>query len=1676
MKYLEKSPSFTICNMLSSLLISALLVVSFLMPVSASSSTSKARPMPVPSFCDASGVNYTGAAQIPYQPNDFGNGTNTVPIWRSILQHNVGTIQTSVGNGQGVPDLDRIGDELLISESLSNVIHLFNNFLKAKVGPTVAANIMDPSQTGISICQLQSNPSLYSATTRITYCEHASTCSGGSKTPILWVPQAASMFTNLTIDVNLPAFMSNTISSANIPVGLVFSGVTNPVQVNVFDILRDGPVAIVEAIESEIVGLTVDVTVSQDIINLAPALIVNDIPNTVTVPLAEYLKKPFTVVKDAVTPTSNAPEWQDWRTAVTTAQGFFTNESVTVNVELDHDFADNRKKWAEKQLQKLESLTGSQLSSIFSGILNTIGGVVKAAGKFQDTVERFEDALTTYGAGFHLGAYDEQRPTLHQCIGFYGSGVASKLAGFNIGNLNVSIGSAYFSEELSRDYAAQGRAGTMQLTVGNFTLPLNASASIHTQLDGLKNFDCEVPFGINVAGKFGFNLCPNTLGFAGNQLCTVNPNNDYTSIAGSTGNGNASTGTAGIKDYYPVQIDGEVVWPRFDAAGQNLYPASSVVPGDAPSHASVSAGINASFDSGFNPSPKFVASIPVVPPISAALYVQLDWGLNWFHDSFHVRDMLADNVSSSGIDMDEVFSRDMHPMQAEDVTTEDGVGYYLDPAVIVAAGLIYQIPQSKPRIMINLSVDIGLYVDLNTEFAGGVADTGQVIQDILQNSSSNPDLPCDPVMETEEIGQQCQGNVMEQDKPELIAANALIDAVFQDATIKAQQPSHIQSQMTVDDYIKSTDLQTITQALTQEPYLYSCNAGYFIDAIVLDEFLEPITISAIDEEGRPFDKVLVYKRATRLCSEYGFCQSTGYGGSVKSCAAGEILTTYACTPLIDRVLVGWTGAGCSPLLTNAPYPAAPGGQCNASSGIANCDAGFTCQDGGCLAQCSTDNDCGSGESCDSALGLCQLASGLPYAEQIPWRASHPDQTRPLHAVWSHSVSKFEASADFGFGLNLNIGLKIFKKVFTLIDKRYEKFWNLGSWPYVKYSSGLEAPYNNSCISGGTMTNYQPQDSDGVRRVKRVDGNFSGSLIEVQSGQTSTEQFIELCNDDLGKRAIDPQWQLADEVLIDGTTSAAGFSEDVTWSLWEANQGNMCVNGMPWQTWLNSLGQGAQAGNLPLSLNDGNSYYAVNNSLNIALLTASNCLDISLVPSGGINGLFNSMPTIGHRVDIAAMLIDSAGEIDVANFQGIYRSKPAFNHWISVLELCMENYIDNHEFSLTEVTFGPCDDNNDGDPDNDGIIGEKDNCPLVSNKDQSDDDFDGIGNACDNCPNVANSDQLDSDNNGVGDACQHYSVVFEDWLATIADLDGVIVNDTGVNIDNVVHISNETSAVIDLPAIEFDDDLVVVFDGGDFNISGDLRISSGIVEVKNVNLNVEGSLLLQAKDQTDTQPAVPSTGQLVMRDDESSVVIANDFVVHTKQSGAGLLSAGTIKVGADVLQRCISDNKSLCENGFKPGGNSVLELTGDGDHHVSFDSPQTSTFNNLSIIDGTTYFDSDVQVQGTFKRDGAKVIVADGVTAQGVIKDQDGDGISDEKDNCIDVANADQKDSNSDNKGDACSAVIPAPVIPAKKKGGGGAIDAILLLLILLAIWRSTSCQLGRQLSRVKGNVNNDLAL
>ncbi|WP_424963737.1 thrombospondin type 3 repeat-containing protein [Ekhidna sp.] len=126
--------------------------------------------------------------------------------------------------------------------------------------------------------------------------------------------------------------------------------------------------------------------------------------------------------------------------------------------------------------------------------------------------------------------------------------------------------------------------------------------------------------------------------------------------------------------------------------------------------------------------------------------------------------------------------------------------------------------------------------------------------------------------------------------------------------------------------------------------------------------------------------------------------------------------------------------------------------------------------------------------------------------------------------------------------------------------------------------------------------------------------------------------------------------------------------------------------------------------------------------------------------------------------------------------------------------------------LTLIIFISCSKDEDPplpDTDEDGIVDEEDNCPLVSNPDQADSDGDGIGDVCeddededgipddqDNCPETANSDQLDSDEDGIGDVCDPVPTTVEqdkDHIQASLDatLDCIKTFESGLAIETVL---------------------------------------------------------------------------------------------------------------------------------------------------------------------------------------------------------------------------------------------------------------------------------------------------
>ncbi len=103
-----------------------------------------------------------------------------------------------------------------------------------------------------------------------------------------------------------------------------------------------------------------------------------------------------------------------------------------------------------------------------------------------------------------------------------------------------------------------------------------------------------------------------------------------------------------------------------------------------------------------------------------------------------------------------------------------------------------------------------------------------------------------------------------------------------------------------------------------------------------------------------------------------------------------------------------------------------------------------------------------------------------------------------------------------------------------------------------------------------------------------------------------------------------------------------------------------------------------------------------------------------------------------------------------------------------------------------------------DTDNDGYGDDCDNCPDDSNSGQDDADSDSVGDICDNCSNDANEDQLDTDEDTIGDVCDNCP---EDYNLDQLDTDGDNIGDVcdwicgdvdgveAINILDIVYIIN-----------------------------------------------------------------------------------------------------------------------------------------------------------------------------------------------------------------------------------------------------------------------------------------------
>ncbi len=1440
----------------------------------------------LPRHCMAGSDNYSGF----------------LPTWKEIANNNIGNVENPTSSWHaspsvvGVPDLDNLGKELKMSESITNAINLVSNVLTTEV-PITQAYLVDQEQVGIGICADASDTDPSDgidaeAVMPVTFCDFASLCPNDR---VYWMPAGADFLAKFSFDVN---------------------------------------------------GHTVDLVKVYDELNASGVF--NDI--------------------NASSLASLVPQYV-----------YLTGSPNRLHIRLPGmpaDAVEASKKWSKSVVEFLDWVFDKNGSDLFT---SHFAAFKERAGKYQQKLAAFEDALDRFGEGYHLGAFDDVRPTLHNCVGYYGHGVFSRLAGILDGK--ISIGSRYSAYEVSKDYRAQARLGGLALSAFGKSVTIMPTPEVNVQFNGISSFDCETPFGLPLQKRMNANICPRSVSFSVSPLCGATPNDEYVSIPQTP----ASPGSAGfslITDYYPIDFDAAdagVLWPRFDPNKQSgasaylQYLTDYAIDGDIPVHSVLFGGLNWAYESGIKePHPRVIRTIPIVGPLVAQLMWDLRWGIKWFSDSNFMRDRLKDALENSGadIDADAVFERPMHPMQADDLTSENGNGYYVDPSFLIFAGLAYTIPPSKPKplLYIKIGVDLGLYVNVDLGFSSGIADTGRAVQTALVNSGSDEDLPCEPVTEMEKFASICEGNLLDRDNPAVAAGNDIVEA----------DGSHT---LTQDRY------DTLTGGGTIKPMIYGCGKKKKYTVYLYDANGTVLTDA---QSGDPVEKELDIIK----CEKRGSCIAEDGNGTTEGVKESECegeFTPYACNTVRRVEVTGWEGPGCSPLMEGGTYPKAPGGSCDHGS----CDADFICDRGACVAVCGSDDDCSEAERCGTQ-GRCELASGLPYAEQLEWMALHPDLSEPLHAVWTHAISEAGASLDFGAGLNLKVRLKFWKIDRVIIDHRWEKIWNLLAGAMLRYQEGLEAEYGGECSVNGLLFNHQALDAQtGQRRIWRPDPADQAHEIAVQSGVTTAEAFIRECRDDLPSRVADPEVEISEDALADSLSQLDDFSQQLAMDLWHEYNQSMCINGMPWNQFLQQLSTGAQNGTGTFVLTDTTSgdAYALNGSFPVTLARQSGCLDTHRFDGTALATYVGSLPSAYGAVDIEAMMVDPGGDFVPGNvspnyYVGVLGGDPQrFGQFYADVQQCLENYLDDANFSLGNFNVGPCEAAAD-DGDADGIPAGKDNCPDIANPAQSDGDGDGVGDVCDNCPYAANADQSDGDGDGVGDACDprvdatiglsDEADAFDGWIGG-RPIEGLPGGETGLIAVTDTTIQGSVTVRGAYMALA----------GRTLHVKGDFRLEEGSLILGGGTLKVDGDFIIgRGSDKA-------ADALLVMTDPDDRLIVGKTMVVNASRSEEGLLQAGAIVLSGDFIRRNTAGTKASDRN-FAAGGTHRVVFAGRGEQRVRFGtaSEKGSHFHDVVIEnDNGVYFEDRIVVTGVFDHRGKPASVLEG----SVFADSDGDGVTDEKD-------------------------------------------------------------------------------
>lgn len=354
------------------------------------------------------------------------------------------------------------------------------------------------------------------------------------------------------------------------------------------------------------------------------------------------------------------------------------------------------------------------------------------------------------------------------------------------------------------------------------------------------------------------------------------------------------------------------------------------------------------------------------------------------------------------------------------------------------------------------------------------------------------------------------------------------------------------------------------------------------------------------------------------------------------------------------------------------------------------------------------------------------------------------------------------------------------------------------------------------------------------------------------------------------------------------------------------------------------------------------------------------------------------------------------------------------------------YIGNHYGDFDESGEGCNDSNGNGICDSSysipGRTKSNDRYPLVSwnAPTPSDTDGDGIPDNTDNCPNTPNPDQKDSDGDGVGDACDSYpnpNLIIIDMLNpsdNFSVVQGVSVAVKAKVTDNFGNIMPGSSiSPIKANFSNGDNDLQLFDDGA----HGDEIANDGIYAGTWIPTNIiDGQfkspveISIEAVNSTLGKGYKKVNGVIRIALNGNVKIKGNVTNIRYKE---GINPSGNMW-GVPVFFINISEVIEDPLNIINAGSEVIVDVwikDNNGSTPAEFDS-NISIGNNV-IVYGEYYSNDWKNISVILNRTGHYIKLLGGQL------DSDGDQIPDNVDNCPNIPNKDQKDSDGDGIGDMC---------------------------------------------------------